>query len=477
MYLHHDRFWPACNGWSFLLEGPNMDVLPNSRERVFSILNNNDCPSFQHRQKQPSSSPSPPPNCLTLPPISSITSPSFSKFHSARPNLLRQPQFGRNSSVSSAGSPPLLRYDSTSSASSSKSNSSMEGTPSPITPAYSYNETAIGPYDSVLRQDLTGNYLPSPTGITPFMDSAMMLAPVSIPQDAFRTKAGSMVSQPQPIAPAGFPIMPMAADPAQMPTPALSAHASVSSTTSTTQQSQTSPTNASNNTTAKKNKYPCPYAASHNCSATFTTSGHAARHGKKHTGEKGVHCPVCDKAFTRKDNMKQHERTHKNHAKSGDEKKSKAQATREKVKEVQKSQEQNQQAQHPMAATIQTQSVPPYPAQLRKCSSGTSEPSDVTLAPNPVHTPVDISPGFFADTNPQIIMPGDSVMADPSTYPPLSDDALLTEMPASTEKLNNLCIPQPPSLVRGFSDLDTLAQAAEASFIDPIEPYYSQTQF
>ncbi|KAK2791924.1 hypothetical protein FQN52_004366 [Onygenales sp. PD_12] len=61
----------------------------------------------------------------------------------------------------------------------------------------------------------------------------------------------------------------------------------------------------------KKNKYPCPYAASHSCSATFTTSGHAARHGKKHTGEKGVHCPVCNKAFTRKDNMKQHRRTHR----------------------------------------------------------------------------------------------------------------------------------------------------------------------
>lgn len=63
--------------------------------------------------------------------------------------------------------------------------------------------------------------------------------------------------------------------------------------------------------TTKKNKYPCPYAASHACTAIFTTSGHAARHGKKHTGEKSVHCPVCNKAFTRKDNMKQHRRTHR----------------------------------------------------------------------------------------------------------------------------------------------------------------------
>lgn len=64
----------------------------------------------------------------------------------------------------------------------------------------------------------------------------------------------------------------------------------------------------------RKNKYPCPYAASHGCSATFTTSGHAARHGKKHTGEKSVHCPICNKAFTRKDNMKQHIRTHRTHS-------------------------------------------------------------------------------------------------------------------------------------------------------------------
>lgn len=65
---------------------------------------------------------------------------------------------------------------------------------------------------------------------------------------------------------------------------------------------------------SRKNKYPCPYAASHSCTATFTTSGHAARHGKKHTGEKSVHCPICNKAFTRKDNMKQHIRTHRTHS-------------------------------------------------------------------------------------------------------------------------------------------------------------------
>ncbi|KAL8830874.1 MAG: hypothetical protein Q9170_005532 [Blastenia crenularia] len=67
-----------------------------------------------------------------------------------------------------------------------------------------------------------------------------------------------------------------------------------------------------------KKKFPCPHANRYDCSDTFTTSGHASRHGKKHTGEKSVVCPTCNKAFTRKDNMKQHERTHKNAgAKSG----------------------------------------------------------------------------------------------------------------------------------------------------------------
>ena len=90
------------------------------------------------------------------------------------------------------------------------------------------------------------------------------------------------------------------------PSPSSISSPAVAPTTST-------PTNASPSTVKPlKKKYPCPHAARFSCSDTFTTSGHAARHGKKHTGEKNVHCPTCNKAFTRKDNMKQHERTHKN---------------------------------------------------------------------------------------------------------------------------------------------------------------------
>ncbi|KAL8866405.1 MAG: hypothetical protein Q9174_006321 [Haloplaca sp. 1 TL-2023] len=80
---------------------------------------------------------------------------------------------------------------------------------------------------------------------------------------------------------------------------------------STATQTSNAASPASTTPTPAKKKFPCPHASRFNCPDTFTTSGHAARHGKKHTGEKSVVCPTCNKAFTRKDNMKQHERTHK----------------------------------------------------------------------------------------------------------------------------------------------------------------------
>jgi hypothetical protein len=87
------------------------------------------------------------------------------------------------------------------------------------------------------------------------------------------------------------------------------------------------------NARPKKNSYPCPMSKAYNCNDYFTTSGHAARHAKKHTGKKDAYCPECNKAFTRKDNMEQHRRTHqsgRNAAKGGDRdvKKAKQQARR-----------------------------------------------------------------------------------------------------------------------------------------------------
>lgn len=320
------------------------------------------------------------------------------------------------------------------------------------------------PYDAMLRQDSTLNYLPSPTGITPFVEQSLVMGPMP-GQEAIHPK-----SHPQ-LMPAAYPQMPMPNEMVQMPTPALSTDLSVSSNASTNQVAPAHTPATSNGTAPqpKKNKYPCPYAQSHNCSATFTTSGHAARHGKKHTGEKGVHCPVCDKAFTRKDNMKQHERTHKNRGPNMTEKKSKAQATREadQAKEIAE-QEQTE-------IPIPQPQIMPTPAQFRKSSSGLS---DGTLPGNLAVTPVDISPSFFADPNPQIVHPDDVTLLDPtgaSLYPPLVDEALLMSgsMPTN-DKLDILPQVQPPTLVRGFSDLDTLAQAASESQFDP---YFAPQQF
>lgn len=59
-------------------------------------------------------------------------------------------------------------------------------------------------------------------------------------------------------------------------------------------------------------RYACRFRETLSCEKTFTTSGHASRHAKIHTAEKGVECSFdgCPKKFTRADNMKQHLETH-----------------------------------------------------------------------------------------------------------------------------------------------------------------------
>jgi len=76
----------------------------------------------------------------------------------------------------------------------------------------------------------------------------------------------------------------------------------------------------------KKNKYPCPHAQRFNCADTFTTSG----------GEKNILCPDCSKAFTRKDNMKQHQRTHQSRRELGKTSKEREEHRRSRVRAEQK---------------------------------------------------------------------------------------------------------------------------------------------
>lgn len=411
-----------------------MDVRNQSRERIFSILNDNDCPSFVFRQRR---SPSPGPQ-----------SP-----RSERPSLFRQSQYKRTSSFSStsSSSPPLLRYDSTSSKSSS---SSMDSSPSPITPAYNFGDPNVLSYDNVLRQDLVG-YMPSPTTITPFMEASLMIGPNVT--DQYQSK---MMQQPPPVQ---YPILPAPnrAEITQLPTPASSNHSATAS------MNKTSPETSSGPPAGKKNKYPCPYSQSHNCSATFTTSGHAARHGKKHTGEKGVHCPICNKAFTRKDNMKQHERTHKGSNASNSEDKN---ARRSKAAITRDAQRSNHARQQDSDCTS-TSDLASASSTMKR-----SPPSDTTsLEPPASDMALGMGDTFFTEPN-SLLMPQQTIpenISPPNTmYPPLTDEAL---MAANTlQPMDNRLPPLPngntmaPVLVRGFSDLDTLAHAAES--FDPCYP-------
>ncbi|KAF4554049.1 Zinc finger C2H2 type-containing protein [Elsinoe fawcettii] len=114
-----------------------------------------------------------------------------------------------------------------------------------------------------------------------------------------------------------FPTIPEGAPMSSLPLPSMNGLGQVprirssDSPTSDSRVSNASAASAPKQTT-KKSQYPCPLAKQFNCTDYFTTSGHAARHAKKHTGRKDAICPECNKAFTRKDNMEQHRRTHQN---------------------------------------------------------------------------------------------------------------------------------------------------------------------
>jgi hypothetical protein len=117
------------------------------------------------------------------------------------------------------------------------------------------------------------------------------------------------VPEAQPVAPYSMPASQVASSTAPvMSQPMAPAYRNSHSPVS--ESSRAAP--AANKASTKKNQYPCPLAKVYNCSDYFTTSGHAARHAKKHTGKKDAFCPECNKAFTRKDNMEQHRRTHQN---------------------------------------------------------------------------------------------------------------------------------------------------------------------
>lgn len=184
--------------------------------------------------------------------------------------------------------PPLSRDDS--------SDSISVQTPSPITPPSAGAERLPKPFhkpnhsiDAVARIAITDPYAedlkPSMDFTQPPPGSAFSYPGIALPPhttfDPSVLQAAPGLAQPQPI-------FDQQAQPLYSSTPV----------TATPQRTQ------------KKNTYPCPLSKQYNCGEFFTTSGHAARHAKKHTGKKDAICPECGKGFTRKDNMEQHRRTH-----------------------------------------------------------------------------------------------------------------------------------------------------------------------
>ncbi|ERF68067.1 hypothetical protein EPUS_08503 [Endocarpon pusillum Z07020] len=377
------------------------------RERLISILNDNDSPSFAVRPKQFL------PSDLHLP-------------KQERPTLARLVDYcyPRYSSTPVPSTPPLSRLNST----SSKASSSTMDSPSPKTPIYNYDPQLINPYDPVLRQDVS-SYLPSPSTITPLMDTMMVVAPTQEQMLAFPTK---QTDNGMPSNYAGLPISPI--DGQQVPTPSSSSKSN----------SHLQASDAAVNAPTKKNKYPCPYASSHHCTATFTTSGHAARHGKKHTGEKGVHCPVCNKAFTRKDNMKQHERTHKGSASGSNSddtnhKRSKAAITKEAARAKKTNVEINQQSN--TAGLIhsplsEVASIDPSVIGTPSLADSHGHFNDVTMAAHPEAT------------------------QNVSAYPPLGDEQSFSTLSQLDRNAGTSLTNTQAPMQRAYSDLDTLALAA-----------------
>lgn len=225
----------------------------------------------------------------------------------------------------------------------------------------------------------------------------------------------------------------------------------------------------------RKNSYPCPVSKQYNCSEYFTTSGHAARHAKKHTGKKDAICPECQKAFTRKDNMEQHRRTHnsiKNSTRASDE------TRQRKIMKIQQSgKKQSKQAQtfaeagqaepeieqQAMSSSLidphailptDSNSMAILDPQLNLSPNQTSFPDDVTMAMPP--SLYGLPEGIMAAPVPNMNMRLQSSRGVPSlvTHNRMNSSAS-TSSPSTTSSAGSFDEPHSPS-----ASLDMLAHAA-----------------
>lgn len=276
----------------------------NSSGRKVSLLNEEPTAKSLHKPSTQAFNHKHPASCIVLPSL-----PKKRFFPSARSSCSTSPE-------TSPSTPPLVRLNSISSV-------GTQTTPSPMTPNYHFDplehQKNASPYYSSYPRPLNGHSYPAMPSTQEPAAPPYYLASHQMNDremaDAFLNNA-ALRSPPvlEPIHTQGqysntdpaLTLSPQSALPPQSAAPGTSS----TPTTKADKDAATTPTSAASK--APKKKYPCPHAVRYSCSDTFTTSGHAARHGKKHTGEKNIHCPTCNKAFTRKDNMKQHERTHKN---------------------------------------------------------------------------------------------------------------------------------------------------------------------
>lgn len=212
--------------------------------------------------------------------------------HSAVPLLQRLPSFGvahfslaHSRSPSCASSTPSLSPQTPHLVRSESSESESRGLPpSPQTPHFSA-------FNPVHHHQIASLYSLTSSSYSKMDDQGASMYP-PIPE------ASGMLPYPMPAATSQTPVYRASTSP-------ISEVAHMSNASNATSSSANKPTS-----TTKKNQYPCPLAKQIGCTDFFTTSGHAARHAKKHTGKKDAFCPECNKAFTRKDNMEQHRRTH-----------------------------------------------------------------------------------------------------------------------------------------------------------------------
>lgn len=201
-----------------------------------------------------------------------------------------------HSRTSSCTSTPSLSPQTPTLSRSSSSDSRAFASPSPVTPTYNSFEQAAQAKHHHHQQQY---YLSNHHHYAKMDDQNASMYP-PIPDTTS-------------VMPSAYPMPQIPQQPLQQqPPPAQQLYRSSTSPSSEPSRVSTVSAQSNNKAQPKKNQYPCPMAKQVGCTDFFTTSGHAARHAKKHTGKKDAFCPECNKAFTRKDNMEQHRRTHQN---------------------------------------------------------------------------------------------------------------------------------------------------------------------